>query len=148
NPVNVDQDLMEVLAAGLLTTQDKASISGWLRAGESNTSSAQHLSELFADRADTLELLTGDTSDLRTATTGIEVEVLDDEEKKLVMLGSSWGEIAPIFRWLYLHEQEGFYRDPETDLAAGPESPAESESVAATQQGEKDAETPAFHSEP
>ena len=148
NPVNVDQDLMEVLAAGLLTTQDKASISGWLRAGESNTSIAQHLSELFADRADTLELLTGDTADFRTSPTGIEVEVLDDEEKKLVMLGSSWGEIAPIFRWLYLHEQEGFYRDPETDLAAGPESPAESESVAATQQGEKDAETPAFHSEP
>ena len=148
NPVNVDQDLMEVLAAGLLTTQDKASISGWLRAGESNTRIAQHLSELFADRADTLELLTGDTADFRTSPTGIEVEVLDDEEKKLVMLGSSWGEIAPIFRWLYLHEQEGFYRDPETYLAAEPESPAESEPVAATQQGEKAAETPAFHSEP
>lgn len=28
-------------------------------------------------------------------------------------LGGSWGDMAPIFRGLYIHEQEGFYQNPE-----------------------------------
>ncbi|RHV38598.1 helicase [Ruminococcus sp. OM05-10BH] len=113
NPSNVDQDLLEVLATGLLSAQDKEYISGWLRDGEGNTRIAQRLSELFANRAETMELATGDTADFRTYTTGIEVEILDSEERRLAALGGSWGDMAPIFRGLYIHEQEGFYQNPE-----------------------------------
>ena len=109
NPSNVDQDLLEVLATGLLSAQDKEYISGWLRDGEGNTRIAQRLSELFANRAETMELATGDTADFRTYTTGIEVEILDSEERRLAALG----EMAPILRGLYIHEQEGFYQNPE-----------------------------------
>lgn len=113
NPSNVDQDLLEVLATGLLSAQDKEYISGWLRDGEGNTRIAQRLSELFANRAETMELATGDTADFRTYTTGIEVEILDSEERRLAALGGSWGDMAPILRGLYIHEQEGFYQNPE-----------------------------------
>ena len=113
NPANVDQDLQEVLSTGLLSTQEKEYISGWLRAGESNTRIAQRLSELFANRADTMALTTGDTADFRTYTTGIEVEILDNEERRLAVLGGSWGDMAPILRGLYVHESEGFYQNPE-----------------------------------
>lgn len=113
NLSNVDQDLLEVLATGLLSAQDKEYISGWLRDGEGNTRIAQRLSELFANRAETMELATGDTADFRTYTTGIEVEILDSEERRLAALGGSWGDMAPIFRGLYIHEQEGFYQNPE-----------------------------------
>lgn len=113
NPSNVDQDLLEVLASGLLSAQDKEYISGWLRDGEGNTRIAQRLSELFTNRAETMELTTGDTADFRTYTTGIEVEILDSEERRLAALGGSWGDIAPILRGLYIHEQEGFYQNPE-----------------------------------
>lgn len=113
NPSNVDQNLLEVLASGLLSAQDKEYISGWLRDGEGNTRIAQRLSELFANRAETMELATGDTADFRTYTTGIEVEILDSEERRLVALGGSWDDMAPILRGLYIHEQEGFYQNPE-----------------------------------
>ena len=113
NPSNVDQDLLEVLATGLLSAQDKEYISGWLRDGEGNTRIAQRLSELFANRAETMELATGDTADFRTYTTGIEVEILDSEERRLAALGGSWSDMAPILRGLYIHEQEGFYQNPE-----------------------------------
>lgn len=113
NPSNVDQDLLEVLASGLPSAQDKEYISGWLRDGEGNTRIAQRLSELFANRAETMELATGDTADFRTYTTGIEVEILDSEERRLAALGGSWSDMAPILRGLYIHEQEGFYQNPE-----------------------------------
>lgn len=113
NPSSVDQDLLEVLANGLLSAQDKEYISGWLRDGEGNTRIAQRLSELFANRAETMELATGDTADFRTYTTGIEVEILDSEERRLAMLGGSWGDMTPILRGLYIHGQEGFYQNPE-----------------------------------
>ena len=60
-----------------------------------------------------MELATGDTADFRTYTTGIEVEILDSEERRLAALGGSWGDMAPILRGLYIHEQEGFYQNPE-----------------------------------
>ena len=113
NPANVDQDLLEVLSTGLLSTQDKEYISGWLRDGESNTHIAQRLSELFANRADTMALTTGNTADFRTYTTGIEIEILDNEERRLAVLGGSWGDMSPILRGLYVHESEGFYQNPE-----------------------------------
>ena len=102
-----------MLATGLLSAQDKEYISGWLRDGEGNTRIAQRLSELFANRAETMELATGDTADFCTYTTGIEVEILDSEERRLAALGGSWSDMAPILRGLYIHEQEGFYQNPE-----------------------------------
>ena len=93
DPEKVDQDLREVLTSGLFTWQDKEYISRWLRDGEGNTR--------------------GDIADYRTFTTSIEIEVLDQEERKLATLAYRWGELTPLLRGLYVHELDGFFQDPE-----------------------------------
>ena len=55
-----NEDMREVLASHLFTSRDKYYISGWFRASEGNSSVAHRLSELFAGRAETVELLAGD----------------------------------------------------------------------------------------
>ncbi|KAI4452496.1 hypothetical protein C823_007080 [Eubacterium plexicaudatum ASF492] len=104
-----DDDLREVLTAGLLTGQDKAYISGWLRSGEGNTRIAQRLSETFAGRAETMELMTGDTADYFTSTTGIEAEIHDKFSSRR---SASWEQAAPILRALYQQELDGFSHEP------------------------------------
>ena len=104
-----DDDLREVLTAGLLTGQDKEYISGWLRSGESNTRIAQRLSETFAGRAETMELMTGDTADYFTSTTGIEAEIHDKFSSRR---SASWEQAAPILRALYQQELDGFSHEP------------------------------------
>ncbi len=105
----MDDDLREVLTSGLFTEQDKAYISGWLRSGEGNTHIAKRLSETFAGRADMVELMTGDTADYFTSTTGIEVEIQD---KFSSQRASSWENIAPVLRALYQQELDGFSHEP------------------------------------
>ncbi len=104
-----DDDLREVLTAGLLTGQDKEYISGWLRSGEGNTRIAQRLSETFAGRAETMELMTGDTADYFTSTTGIEAEIHDKFSSRR---SASWEQAAPILRALYQQELDGFSHEP------------------------------------
>src|SRR5699024_3980249 len=74
---------------------------------------------------ETMELETGDTADYRTMPKGIELEVLDADEKRLAMLFFRWDEVAPLLRGLYARQLDGF----------GQERP------------EPAAETPAYHAE-
>ena len=113
DPEKVNQDLREVLTSGLFTWQDKEYISRWLRDGEGNTRIAQRLSELYSGRVETMDLATGDIADYRTFTTSIEIEVLDQEERKLATLAYRWGELTPLLRGLYVQELDGFFQDPE-----------------------------------
>ena len=108
NPDTADQDLRDVLAHGLIGAPDKAEISELLRSGESNAEIAQWLSRAYPDIIETMELETGDTADYRTMTEGIELEVLDADEKRLAMLFFRWDEVAPILRGMYARQLDGF----------------------------------------
>ena len=146
NPDTADQDLRDVLAHGLIGAPDKAEISELLRSGKSNAEIAQWLSRAYSDIIETMELETGDTADYRTMTEGIELEVLDADEKRLAMLFFRWDEVAPLLRGLYARQLAGFGQEqaePAVDDAATVEEPAES-----AKPSEEPAETPAFHSEP
>ena len=146
NPDTADQDLRDVLAHGLIGAPDKAEISELLRSGESNAEIAQWLSRAYPDIIETMELETGDTADYRTMTEGIELEVLDADEKRLAMLLFRWDEVAPLLRGLYARQLDGFGQEqaePAVEAAATVEEPAES-----AKPSEEPTETPAFHSEP
>ena len=121
----VDQDLRDVLAHGLIGEADKAELSELLRNGKSNQEVALWLSRAYPNIVETMELETGDTADYRTTPDGIELEVLDAEEKRLAMLFFRWDEVSPLLRGLYARQLDGF----------GQERP------------EPAAETPAYHAE-
>ena len=125
NPDAVDQDLRDVLAHGLIGEADKAELSQLLHNGKSNREVALWLSRAYPNIVETMELETGDTADYRTMPEGIELEVLDAEEKRLAMLFFRWDEVAPLLRGLYARQLDGF----------GQERP------------EPAAETPAYHAE-
>ena len=121
----VDQDLRDVLAHGLIGEADKAELSQLLHTGKGNREVALWLSRAYPNIVETMELETGDTADYRTMPEGIELEVLDAEEKRLAMLFFRWDEVAPLLRGLYARQLDGF----------GQERP------------EPAAETPAYHAE-
>ena len=125
NPDAVDQDLRDVLAHGLIGEADKAELSELLHSGKSNREIALWLSRAYPNIVETMELETGDTADYRTMPEGIELEVLDADEKRLAMLFFRWDEAAPLLRGLYARQLDGF----------GQERP------------EPAAETPAYHAE-
>ena len=62
----------------------------------------------YPDIIETMERETGDTADYRTMTEGIELEVLDADEKRLAMLFFRWDEVAPILRGMYARQLDGF----------------------------------------
>jgi len=137
NPDTADQDLRDVLAHGLIGAPDKAELSELMRTGKPNSEIAQWLSRAFPGIVETMELETGDTADYRTTSEGIELEVLDADEKRLAMLYFRWDEVAPLLRGLYARQMDGFGREqaePAVEAAVTVEEPA--------------AEAPAFHSEP
>ena len=109
NLKETNDDLREVLTAGLFTGLDKEYISGWLRSGEGNTWIAKRLSETFAGRAETMELMTGESADYFTSTTDIEIEIHDKFSSRRSM---SWEQIAPVLRALYQQELDGFSHEP------------------------------------
>ena len=121
----VDQDLRDVLAHGLIGEADKAELSELLCNGKSNQEVALWLSRAYPNIVETMELETGETADYRTMPEGIELEVLDAEEKRLAMLFFRWDEVAPLLRGLYARQLDGF----------GQEHP------------EPSVETPAYHAE-
>ena len=125
NPDAVDQDLRDMLAHGLIGEADKAELSQLLHNGKSNREVALWLSRAYPNIVETMELETGDTADYWTTPEGIELEVLDAEEKRLAMLFFRWDEAAPLLRGLYARQLDGF----------GQERP------------EPAAETPAYHAE-
>ena len=145
NPDTADQDLRDVLTHGLIGAPDKAELSELLHTGKSNREVALWLSRAYPDIIETMELETGDTADYRTIPEGIELEVLDADEKRLAMLFFRWDEVAPLLRGLYARQLDGFVQEqdePYMEAPAAEEEPAETAKPI-----EEAAEAPAFHSE-
>ena len=140
NPDTADQDLRDVLVHGLIGAPAKAELSRLLRTGKPNSEIALWLSRAYPDIIETMELETGDTADYRTIPEGIELEVLDADEKRLAMLFFRWDEVAPLLRGLYARQLDGFVQEQEAP--ADVEEPAETAKPI-----EEAAEAPAFHSE-
>ncbi|MEQ2780205.1 SNF2-related protein [Faecalibacterium duncaniae] len=124
-PDKADQDLRDVLAHGLMDEADKKQLSTLLQSGRSNSEIAYWLSRAYSGEIETLNLETGDIADYRTTAQGMELEVLDAEEKRLAVLYFRWDEVAPLLRGMYARQLDGF----------GQERP------------EPAAESPTFHSE-
>ncbi len=103
----------------------KQQLSTLLQSGRSNSEIAYWLSRAYSGEIETLNLETGDIADYRTTAQGIELEVMDAEEKRLAMLYFRWDEVVPLLRGMYARQLDGF----------GQEQPQPS------------AESPAFHSE-
>ena len=145
NPDTADQDLRDVLVHGLIGAPDKAELSELLHTGKPNSEIAQWLGRAFPGIIETMELDTGDTADYRTTSEGVELEVLDAEEKRLAMLFFRWDEVAPLLRGLYARQLDGFGQEqdePYMEAPAAVEEPAETAKPI-----EEAAEAPAFHSE-
>ena len=125
DPDKADQDLRDVLAHGLMDDADKKQISTLLQSGRSNSEIAYWLSRAYSGEIKTLNLETGDIADYRTTAQGMELEVLDAEEKRLAVLYFRWDEVAPLLRGMYARQLDGFGQE----------------------QSEPTAESPTFHSE-
>ena len=125
DPDKADQDLRDVLSHGLMDEADKQQLSTLLQSGRSNGEIAYWLSRAYPREIETLDLENGDIADYRTTTQGMELEVMDAEEKRLAVLYFRWDEVAPLLRGMYARQLDGF----------GQEQPQPS------------AESPAFHSE-
>ena len=108
DPDKADQDLRDVLAHGLMDEADKKQISTLLQSGRSNSEIAYWLSRAYSGEIETLNLETGDIADYRTTAQGIELEVLDAEEKRLAVLYFRWDEVAPLLRGMYARQLDGF----------------------------------------
>ena len=104
---------------------DKQQVSTLLQSSRSNSEIAYWLSRNYPHEIETLNLETGDIADYRTTAQGMELEVLDAEEKRLAVLYFRWDEVAPLLRGMYARQLDGF----------GQERP------------EPTAESPTFHSE-
>ena len=87
---------------------DKKQISTLLQSGRSNSEIAYWLSRAYSGEIETLNLETGDIADYRTTAQGMELEVMDAEEKRLAMLYFRWDEVAPLLRGMYARQQDGF----------------------------------------
>ena len=125
----VDQDLRDVLAHGLIGEADKAELSELLRNGKSNQEVALWLSRAYPNIVETMELETGETADYRTMPEGIELEVLDAEEKRLAMLFFQWSEVAPLLRGMYARQLDGFEQERPEPAAETPAFQAETVAV-------------------
>ena len=125
----VDQDLRDVLAHGLIGEADKAELSELLRNGKSNQEVALWLSRAYPNIVETMELETGETADYRTMPEGIELEVLDADEKRLAMLFFQWSEVAPLLRGMYARQLDGFGQERPEPAAETPAFQAETVAV-------------------
>ena len=147
NPDTADQDLRDVLVHGPIGAPDKAELSELLHTGKPNREIAQWLGRAFPGIVETMELETGDTADYRTTSEGIELEVLDAEEKRLAMLYFRWDEVAPLLRGLYARQLDGFGRE-QAEPAITADTTVEEPIEPAKPIEEPATEAPAFHSDP
>ena len=108
DPDKADQDLRDVLAHGLMDEADKQQVSTLLQSSRSNSEIAYWLSRNYPHEIETLNLETGDIADYRTTAQGMELEVLDAEEKRLAVLHFRWDEVAPLLRGMYARQLDGF----------------------------------------
>ena len=120
DPDKADQDLRDVLAHGLMDEADKQQISTLLQSGRSNSEIAYWLSRAYFGEIETLNLETGDIADYRTTAQGIELEVMDAEEKRLAMLYFRWDEVAPLLRGMYARQQDGFGQEQPQSATESP----------------------------
>ena len=67
--------------------------------------------QAYSGEIETLNLETGDIADYRTTAQGMELEVLDAEEKRLAVLYFRWDEVAPLLRGMYARQLDGFGQD-------------------------------------
>ena len=147
NPDTADQDLRDVLVHGLIGAPDKAELSELLHTGKPNSEIAQWLGRAFPGIVETMELETGDTTDYRTTSKGIELEVLDADEKRLAMLYFRWDEVAPLLRGLYVRQLDGFGQE-QAEPAITADTTVEEPIEPAKPIEEPATEAPAFHSDP
>ena len=151
---DVNADLREALVGGggLLELKDKASIVGYIEAGEDNLKIAQRMADAYAGTAETMELLSGDQADYFANREGFEVNVHDRFGTKITM---TWNLVVPILRALYqeqldgfLHEAPGAEHSEPGQEEANPPAPQEPEVVSdptgagAPEQPENDAAIP------
>ena len=129
NPDAVDQDLRDMLAHGLIGEADKAELSQLLHNGKSNREVALWLSRAYPNIVETMELETGETADYRTMPEGIELEVLDADEKRLAMLFFQWSEVAPLLRGMYARQLDGFGQERPEPAAEAPTFQSETVAV-------------------
>ena len=105
-----------MLVHGLIGAPDKAELSELLHTGKPNSEIAQWLGRAFPGIIETMELDTGDTADYRTTSEGVELEVLDAEEKRLAMLYFRWDEAnrtwKPLLPWKNLPKLPSPSRNP------------------------------------
>ena len=120
DPDKVDQDLRDVLAHGLMDEADKKQVSTLLQSGRSNSEIGYWLSRAYSGEIETLDLETGDIADYRTTAQGIELEVLDAEEKRLAVLYFRWDEVAPLLRGMYARQLDGFGQERSEPVAEAP----------------------------
>ena len=120
DPDKADQDLRDVLAHGLMDEADKKQIFTLLQSGRSNSEIAYWLSRAYSGEIETLNLETGDIVDYRTTAQGIELEVMDAEEKRLAMLYFRWDEVASLLRGMYARQQDGFGQEQPQPAAESP----------------------------
>ena len=120
DPDKADQDLRDVLAHGLMDEADKKQVSTLLQSGRSNSEIAYWLSRAYPREIETLDLETGDIADYRTTAQGMELEVLDAEEKRLAVLYFRWDEVAPLLRGMYARQQDGFGQEQPQPAAESP----------------------------
>ena len=103
----LDRDVRDVLTSAVLSGKDKRDIGGWLRDGEGNSQIAERLAERLASLPD--------TADCRTTESGIEVRVIDEQDRVLANLSASWEEVAGACRALYQQELDGFSHSDEAE---------------------------------
>ena len=120
DPNKADQDLRDVLAHGLMDEADKKQVSTLLQSGRSNSEIAYWLSRAYPHEIETLNLETGDIADYRTTAQGMELEVLDAEEKRLAVLYFRWDEVAPLLRGMYARKLDGFGQEQSEPTAESP----------------------------
>ena len=60
---------------------------------------------------------------------GIELEVLDADEKRLAMLFFQWSEVAPLLRGMYARQLDGFEQERPEPAAETPAFQAETVAV-------------------
>ena len=120
DPDKADQDLRDVLAHGLMDEADKQQLSTLLQFGRSNSEIAYWLSRTYPREIETLDLENGDIADYRTTTQGMELEVMDAEEKRLAVLYFRWDEVAPLLRGMYARQLDGFGQEQPQSATESP----------------------------
>ena len=104
---NADYTLQQVLTedGGLLSPDDKETVSEWLRSGASNSEIAQRLAASYSGRASSLFLKNSEIIDYVTSDDGLEFSFGDREQTTLSFL---WTTAAEIPRPMYQQERNGF----------------------------------------